>query len=537
MKNLLLGLLLVLLVFNLKAQTSYEAFEGTISFVTSQNVYVKFQSTERIVVGDTLFLTQNNSKIPVLVVKELSSISCVCISISSKELSVGEKLSTQLKLKQPDKIDVVTVKPVVTAQTAKTDTSSLKKELPKELKQSISGRVSVSSYSNFSSVADFSQRMRYSFSLNAMNIGGSKLSGETYISFVHKMNEWSEVKSNIFNGLKIYSLALNYAFNPTNSIWIGRKINPKLSNMGAVDGIQYETKIKKFTAGIVAGTRPDYMNYSFNAKLLQYGAYVGHDYANKKGFMQTSLAFVEQTNNGNTDRRFAYLQHTNSLLGNLSFFGSVEFDMFNMVKVDTTLTQDNKPSLSNLYVSLRYKVMKQLSFSLSYSNRQNIIYYETYKNIIEQLLDASTTQGYMFQVSVHPVKNISIGANAGYRFSKPDPRPTKNLYTYVTFSKVPWINSSATLSATLMETAYLSGQIYSAGLSRDVLPGKIYGGIGYRYVSYKFQNSETPLVQNMAEMNLTWRMMKKLSCSLNYEGTFEKGRNYDRIYVNLTQRF
>jgi hypothetical protein len=32
-------------------------------------------------------------------------------------------------------------------------------------------------------------------------------------------------------------------------------------------------------------------------------------------------------------------------------------------------------------------------------------------------------------------------------------------------------------------------------------------------------------------------MMKKLSCSLNYEGTFEKGRNYERIYVNLTQRF
>ena len=45
------------------------------------------------------------------------------------------------------------------------------------------------------------------------------------------------------------------------------------------------------------------------------------------------------------------------------------------------------------------------------------------------------------------------------------------------------------------------------------------------------------LIQNMAEMNMTWRILKKLSCSLNYEGTFEKGRNYDRIYVNLTQRF
>jgi hypothetical protein len=143
----------------------------------------------------------------------------------------------------------------------------------------------------------------------------------------------------------------------------------------------------------------------------------------------------------------------------------------------------------------------------------------------------------MFQVNIRPVKNLTIGANAGYRFSKQDPRPTKNLYTYLTYSNVPWLNASATISATLLETSYLSGNIYSFGLSRDLVPGKLYGGIGYRYVKYKFQSAETPLVQNMAELNLTWRLMKKLSCSFNYEGTFEKGINYDRIFVNLTQRF
>jgi outer membrane receptor protein involved in Fe transport len=182
-------------------------------------------------------------------------------------------------------------------------------------------------------------------------------------------------------------------------------------------------------------------------------------------------------------------------------------------------------------------VIKQLSLSISYSNRQNIIYYETYKSIIDQLLDESTMQGYMFQVNYRPGKKLSIGANAGYRFSKQDPSPSKNLYTYVTYSSVPWINASATLSATLMETSYINGKIYSLGFSRDIIPGKLYGGIGYRYVDYKFVNAETPLRQNMAEMDLTWRIMKKLSCSLNYEGTFEKGRNYERIYVNLTQRF
>lgn len=538
MKYVLPLFLLLISGLNLKAQNLTEVKEGTISFLTSQNIYVKFQSTSTISAGDTLYILQDFIMLPVLIVKDLSSISCVCSSITTKQLSVADKIVTRPKIIQPIKsTEVVAIPNIQPIQLA--DTGTVKKELPKEQKHDISGRISVSSYSNFSNVSDFSQRMRYTFSLNAQNFGGSKLSGESYISFVHKLNQWEQVKDNIFNGLKVYSLSLNYAFNRNNNIWIGRKINPRLSNVGAIDGLQYETKFKSITAGVFGGSRPDYMDYSFNAGLLQYGGYLSHDLFTAIGNMQTSAAFVEQKNNGHTDRRFAYLQHSNSLLANLYFFGSIEFDLFNKVlnTRDSTYSQDNTPNLSNLYISLRYKVIKQLSLSISYSNRQNVIYYETYKNIIDQLLYESTTQGYMFQVNYRPGKKLSLGANAGYRFSKHDPSPSKNLYSYVTYSSVPWINASATLSATIMETSYINGKIYSLGLSRDIIPGKLYGGIGYRYVDYKFVNAETPLRQNMAEMDLTWRIMKKLSCSINFEGKFEKGRNYDRIYVNLTQRF
>jgi hypothetical protein len=461
--------------------------------------------------------------------------------LTSAKLSVNDKIQARPKSTKPIENQDIVVVPVVKPLVVTTvDTVSSQKITPIVQKQSINGRISVSSYSNFSNVSDFSQRMRYTFSMNAQNISDSKFSAETYISFVHKMNEWSEIKDDIFNGLKIYSLSVNYAFNKNNNAWFGRKINPRLSNVGAIDGLQYETKFKSFTIGVFFGSRPDYMNYSFNTALMQFGGYLSHDYSKKNGgSAQTSLAFVEQKNNGNTDRRFAYLQHSNSLLPKLYFFGSVEFDLYNKVlnAQDSTYTQDNTPNLSNMYFSLRYKVIKQLSLSISYSERQNIIYYETYKSIIDQLLEEATMRGFMFQVNYRPIKNMTIGANAGYRYSKKDPRPSKNLYTYVTYSIVPWINASATVSATLLETAYLSGSIYSLGLSRDVIPGKLYGGVSYRHVNYKFQSAESPLIQNMGEMNLTWRIMKKLSLAANYEGTFEKGRNYDRIYVNLTQRF
>lgn len=539
MKHLLPVFLLILLGLNLKGQSLVETKEGTISYITSQNVYVKFQSTENISVGDTLFIIQEDKMIPVLIVKDLSSISCVCTSITTKQLAVADKISTQPKKVLPKITKEIIAESILQPVRGKSDTVSVRNDVPKELKQDFSGRISLSSYSNFSNVADFSQRMRYTFSLNAQNISDSKFSGETYISFVHKINEWSEVKNNIFNGLKIYGLSFNYAFNKNSIIWAGRKINPRLSSVGAIDGLQYETKFKSLTVGIIAGSRPDYLNYSFNANLMQFGGYLGHDYATKKGLIQSSIALVEQKNKGNTDRRFVYFQHSNSLITNLYFFGSVEFDLYNKVmnKLENTIMQHNAPNLSNLYVSMRYKVVKQLSLSLSYSARKNVIYYETYKDIVDRLLEAATLEGYMFQVNFHPVKNISIGANTGYRFSKKDPRPSKNLYSYFTFNKVPWLNASATISATLLETSYISGSIYSLGISRDLLPGKLFGGVNYRYVNYKFRNTENPLVQNMAEMNITWRMLKKFSCSLNFESTFEKKRNYERIYVNITQRF
>jgi hypothetical protein len=539
MKRILSLLLFIGTALIVHSQNAVELKDGTVSYITSQNVYTKFQTTERISAGDTLFIFKDSKMIPVLIVKDLSSVSCVCSPISTTKLTLSDKVVARVKIIDASKPVETAVATKATVVAATADTNSVKKQKSTEPKQSITGRISVSSYTDFSSQSDVSERLRYTFSLNANNIANSKLSGEAYISFAHKINEWDIVKSDIYNGLKIYSLAMNYAFNKKNIVWFGRKINNRISNVGAIDGLQYETKFGAFTAGVFAGTRPDYMDYSFNSKLLQYGGYLSHDYSNSKGSMQTSLAFVEQTNDGFTDRRFAYIQHSNSLLPKLYFFGSVECDLYKKVlnTQDSTYTQDNSPTLSNVYVSLRYKVVKQLSLSLSYSSRQNIIYYETYKNILDQLLEKAATQGYMGQVNFYPGKYMAIGVSAGYRFSKLDPKPSENLYTYFTYANLPWLKASATISATLLQTSYVNGSIYSIGLSRDMLKGKLNGGVSYRYVKYNYVTDEIPLIQNMAELNLTCRITKKLFCSFNYEGTFEKSIDYERFYVNLTQRF
>jgi hypothetical protein len=527
---------------NLKSQNITGETEGSVSFVSAQNVYVKFKSTENISVGDTLFIRQGDQLIPVLRVTNLSSISCVCNPISSKVLKAGDPVIARDKI--PAVIPSELVEP---KQEIPIPAEELKDSLPaaqKDVKQDVYGRISVASYTNFSNAeADNSQRMRYTVSLNVKNIAKSKLSFESYLSFVHSNTNWNDVQDNLFNGLKVYNLSLRYDFNETTSLIFGRKINPNLSSVGAIDGLQFEKRFKSVSIGAFVGSRPDYNDYSYSFKLLQFGTYIGHNYQKEKKNMQTSVAFVEQQNDGNTDRRFIYFQHANSMLKKVYFFGSIETDLYGEVKTtDTATSEINYKSettfkLSNLYLLLRYNITRNLSMSFSYSARQNIIYYETYKDFIDRLLESQTLQGYRLMVNYRPVKYLSIGVKGGYRYRTNDPEPTKDLYGYLTYSRIPGINAAATLSVTILESSYMTGNIYSLGLTRDLVPGKVSAGLNYRYVDYNFRNAETPLVQNIGEIDLTWRIVKKLSFSIYYEGTFEKEVTFSRIYANLGYRF
>ena len=520
------------------AQNSPLTLEGSVTYVTSQTVYVKFRSTENFKEGDTLYIVRNDKQLPALIIQNISSISCSCKPVTDMPIVVGDKILGTPKTVKPAAVAIqspVTTSPPVQAPH---DTTGKVKTQAKR-GQVISGSVNVASYLNFSDKTANSQRMRYTLSLSAQNIGNSKLSAETYITFAHKPGDWSEISANIFNGLKIYDLNVNYKFNEHHHVWFGRRINPRLSNVGAIDGLQYEARYKTITFGFVGGSRPDYRDYSFNASLGQYGGYIAHDLTTRKGTMQTTLAFMQQMNSGKTDRSFVYLQHVNSLVKNLYFFGSAEMDLYNQTynNQDSTLKKDSSPKVSNLYLSLRYRPVRSLTLSLSYSARTNVIYYETYKDIVSTLLQSATINGYVFQVNYNPGKNIAIGVNAGYRDSKNDPKPTKNLYSYISFTRIPGLNSSATLSAMILETVYMSGSILSVGLNRDIVPGKFNAGIGYRYINYKFSGGESSLVQHSPDLDLTWRIMKKLSCALYYEGTFDTTSEFNRIYINLTQRF
>ncbi len=536
--TLIFPLLYIAGILKITAQDISGYQEGKVSYLTSQNIYVRFETTEGIASGDTLFVRDNNQLMPVLVVVQQSSVSCLCNALGDNKFKIDDtvfhrkkygikvratetetEVETELQPEKDLHEEVLTTVPEIPGSTKK---------------QTFTGRISASSYSNFSNsdVSDI-HRFRYTFSSSAVHISGSRLSAESYIIFTHRQNQWHVVQENLNNALKIYNLAFRYDFNETVTLWAGRRINPRIANVGAIDGIQFEYGFKKMFVGIAAGSRPDYLDYGYNLNLFEYGAYFGQSQKVKNGFIQSSVAFFEQRNSGNVDRRFVYFQHTNSAVKNLNVFTSVELDLYRLLNNQS----ENTLILISLYLSANFRVSRKLSLSGSYDNRKNVIYYETFRNYADEILRQASRQGVRFRVNYRPVNYLMVGTSAGNRLRKGDPRPSNTFNGFVAWSRVPGINASLNVSANVMQTSYLDGQIYGVKVSKDIIPGKIYSTLQYRRVGFNYVNSATELKQNIGEVDFSFQINKKLFLTVNFEATIQENDWFNRLYLNLKRKF
>ena len=511
--------------------------EGTVSSISSQNIYVKFSSTDGIEAGDTLFIKENNNYVPAIKVNYKSSTSCAGVSITSKKIEIntlmyafipGEETETKSETEITETAVIVpAVIPPVTADEVETKTSL-------EPVPTLSGRVSIQSYSNFtnqSSSFDY-QRWRYAFQLNANRIGGSGFSYTQYINFAYRASDWNYISSNLLDALRVYDLALGYSFNDVTSLWAGRHLNPKISNVGPIDGLQFETGFSGWTVGAAVGSRPDLENMGWDYNLFEYGAYVYRADAIAKGDMFNTLGYFTQTNDFKTDRRFIYYQHSNSAIENTRIFFSTEIDLYKLVNGQS----ESEFSLTSLYTSINIRPSDLFQIFLSYDARKNVIYYETFKSFIDSVYENETRQGFRTRLTLKPVNNLYLGVDYGYRYRRGDPKPSNNYGGYITYSQIPGIESSATASFNRISSSYVDGDIWSFNLSRPIVIG-IDLWLGYRYTTYQFRPGIPDLNQQSASVGLSTYLLKPVILNFTYEGNFEDVQSSGRFLANLTYRF
>ncbi len=537
-KTYIILLFIVLLCGTGASASTYEKVErvGVVTYKTLQNIYVKFENTEGIVQGDTLYRKENNRLTPAMIVQFISTKSVAGEAIGNIELNTDDKLYAIIEREIPDAVteDAAATNPIpVSAGTAD---ESIKDNFKtrKKIEPAVTGKFSVQSYSNISNSPYFAdnQRWRYSFSLRAKDIGGSRLSFSDYITFVYRADQWSILKDNFGRSLRVYDFALSYDFTPKTSIWLGRHLNRKISNISSIDGLQFETGIGDNYAGVVAGSRPNYTDLGFNLKLFEYGFYIGREDSLSSGYMTNTAAFFEQTNDFRTDRRFLYFQHSNSLLPNTNLFLSTEVDMFKMISGE----RKNEFQLTSFFASVRYSPSRVISFSLNYDARKNVIYYETFKNFIDSLFENETRQGFNARINFRPFNRLTLGLTGGYRFQKSDIKPARNFGGYITYSRIPEIEITPTVSYTKLITSYIEGAIAGLRLSRS-FGSYIDLSVNYRNTQYKFYSTIGNLNQNSLSIDLSTFTLNPVYLSVSYEGIFEETSTSGRILLDLTTRF
>ena len=517
------------------AQDTNQIVKGKATFVTSKNVYVKFNDTNMIKLGDTL-MTSN--KTPCLIATNKSSNSVVGVRLNDCDVKVNDIISYKFEI-EPE-LDIATVEKLgedVGISFNDSIKSIDKKTRKKSYAENTRGRLSVSSYSDFSDIRDDRHRIVSSFSLNSEHINNTDFSIDAYINFRQYMLPKKDSLSPK-NELNVYNLALIYDVDSTLSVTIGRKINYKISTLGAIDGIQGEKFIGKNYVGVIAGFRPDIYDFGFNSNLLQYGAYVGRLTESKNLYSQTTLGVAEQRSGSEVDRRFVYFQHSSTIFKNLNLFSTMELDIFNKVNDTLNNTTTNNPRLTNLYLSARYRFSRAVNASLSYDSRKRIIYYKTYESDIERILDEDIArQGIRARINIKPFKYVYSGFSYSKRFQSDNQNKSDNLYGYLSFSKIPVIDGRISLTYNLNSSNYLDNNIASLRYSNDFWDGRLSADFYYRLVNYTYKSNTPDFSQNYFGTDISYFIDRTLAFSLSGEvSTYSQETNY-RINARLVKRF
>ncbi|MCJ7467867.1 MAG: hypothetical protein MUO53_14390 [Maribacter sp.] len=529
--------ILLILTYNVFAQDKEQVLQGQVTFVTTQNIYVKFADTETIIIGDTLRLATTNSAC--LLVKSKSSTSCVCSIVSDCAIQKGDEVLYAVPENKEEVIAIISGElPKTTGEKNMLRATAAPVEIEEKavpsMKEKIRGRVSVASNSTISNERDARHRIMGRFSIDADHIKDSKFSFNSYLNYqqILNQNDTSSLLKTSF--LRVYGLGVRSEATPSLSLTLGRNINSKISSIGAIDGLQVEKFFGNKYIGAIVGFRPDILNYGFNSNLLQYGGYAGIMTDQDEFYSQTTVGFIQQQNNGEIDRRYAYFQHTSTILENLNLFSSLELDLYS--KVNQVVTGDIR--LTNLYVSARYRFSPKLNLMVSYDSRKRILYYETFQTEIERLLDDDIArQGIRGRINVRPFKNILAGGSYSQRFQSDQENKSDNMYGYVTLSKVPAIRGRLSLSYNRNASNYLESNIASIRHSKDYFHGRLNADFYYRFVNYNYPNSLAPLNQHYFGTDLSYYINRKLYFSISGEFTTLDTEKTYRIYAQLSQRF
>lgn len=526
-------ILFLLLSINLKAQSIKEA---EVSFISGESVYLRFEDTRGVEEGDTLYDLENGK--PCLAVLRVSSVSCLAKPVGNCLIEKGMRFKMRLSAdeapKQEDKGSEA--EPLLSGVQVESQEDSLAiiKETGRSTRPSVKHNylnIGLSTAITQSNNGRNNYRSALRTTLKMDSLFGQNLSLETYgILKDYRRNYESEADPFRAN---LYNLALIYRPGEHHKISLGRKINRRVSSLGAIDGIQWEGSWNRWSLGTIVGSRPDFETFGYNPELLQYGLYGAYDWQQKASTGQISFGILEQRNAGAIDRRYIYTQQ-NFSWGRFYAFASAEVDLYE--NFDTAAAA-NTAKLSSLYLSLRYRITDRWNVFASYDSRQQIIFFERYDTEVERLLaEQGARQGFRIRSDYRFFRATTLGLSYNWRSNPTFGNHSENLQSYLRQGNLPWIGGSLVYRYNSSQNGNLNSEINSLRYSRRFRQNWQISAY-YRYASYKYAFWDITLDPQMY-YGLEFSKTFAKEWNIGLMGEYSQIREQDliRVYLRINRR-
>jgi hypothetical protein len=498
-----------------------KTIKGTLSYQTVNNAYVKFEQTKSIRIGDTLY----NASSPCLVVQAKSSSSCVCISINSCTLKVGDTIQHHFF----DKIIQVQNEPQQTQQ----DLNSANKIPPKDSVNKTIEPLStgILSFSTLAQQTLFSEANR----INLRQVIRFGLTRQ--FSFFGKpctinlngnyQHYYSNLPSNypVLGRLNVFQASIDQQVNSKLRLSLGRSFQSNgLSTFGIYDALRIQYSKNKWQLETVAGFLPNLGTFGLDFKQQLLGTSIFYAKSTQGKYLQLGFGSYLQLKNGQFDR-FTIASQGALQIGKIQGYFANDIDL-----------SASKVRMNNLFVSAQWMLSRKWQLFISYDARQNIILWNSYsQSLIDDLLDNAIQQGLRLRIQYKAGINTILSAHVTNRFNK-ELSQMQLIGLQVRQQKFFWPGAQLTYSSNL--ASYPSWLSFQQTLRYDQQIGTTQFGLYYRSQLFDRKKIES-IIFNQSTYGIQFYspLKKQLRYAINGEFGMQQQQKIIRVYVTVSKKF
>jgi len=486
--------------------------DGTITYITTNQVYSNIGLNKGAVIGDTLKVLRRGQELGLIYITSIANKSSVSESlIPISQFQLGDRVVLE-KIKQ----EILILDKKVIVQDPKPTTTKIKRQWRQ------SGNISLRYMSS-----QYSNKTTRNRSIGMMNY-------RLRSSGILKPNLWIYGRSNLLSGdFNLYQARITLG--QTNSkfyMQMGRVFSSNLSGLGATDGLVASTNlVKGITLGVLGGYLPAQKNMNFSKDVIKTGGFVHIKTKTKNMRLSGSVALAQQKFKGNTDREFVYWTWRSDYKKALTLSVNQTLDLYSDQSVGTR----NSLTPTSNQISLRFRPMSGLSIQSRYSGRRQVLYFESEQTLPDSLFQDELRSGWYnaFSWSNDWFGNVQFGLNL--RSQKSFDRPASVIvFGYQTPNQKN--KRSYRFKTNFIRNDLLTGMRLVLGVDQSLNKNNsLY--VDADFYSYGYGNKTADYFQTRISTGVNWRIQKKIRFSCNIDYLKDKSYNNLFIYAGVNYRF